>query len=174
MSTQQLDLHQVLNKYIASHASTRNDGALRDGVLRAAAFGFACATGYNSIVAIRENVAGAPFGIRIPLPVSTGILIGWGSAIAAPWPMPAVALLAARRARRGGPARPALVCAGIGIAGIVGVLIEPNTYKTTSSTPAIRRAVVLHVATSATLAAAGIWHLQRRCRNIGAIGGVSR
>ena len=85
----------------------------RDRALLAAALGFAGATGYNSVVAIREQLPGEPLGIRIPLSVSTGILVGWGSAVAAPWPMPVVALLAAgRRAGRHGGAGPALVCAG--------------------------------------------------------------
>jgi hypothetical protein len=168
MSIQQLNLHQLSKRHIGSDASTRSDG-----VVRAAAFGFACATGYNSIVAIRENVPGTPLGIRIPLPVSTGIMIGWGSAVAAPWPMPALALFAARPTLQERRARAALACVGIGIAGIVGILIEPNTYDTKSWTPAIRRAVVLHVATSATLAAAGIWGL-RYAHNIGAIAGVPR
>ena len=85
----------------------------RDRALLAAALGFAGATGYNSVVAIREQLPGEPLGIRIPLSVSTGILVGWGSAVAAPWPMPVVALLAAgRRAGRHGAVGPALVCGG--------------------------------------------------------------
>jgi hypothetical protein len=140
-----------------SHQTT--DGS--DGALRAAAIGFACATGYNSVVAIREKLPGEPLGMRIPLSVSTGILVGWGSAVAAPWPMPVVALVAAARAGRGGVAGPALVCLGLGVAGIVGILIEPNTYNAKSWTPATRRAVVAHVASSMTLAGAGIWHLRR-------------
>jgi hypothetical protein len=129
----------------------------RDRVLRVAAVGFACAAAYNSIVAIREDLPGEPFGLRIPLPVSTGILVGWGAAVAAPWPMP-VAALAASRARKAGAA---LVCAGLGIAGIVGILIEPNTYRSESWTPPTRRAVFLHVTTSMALAGAGISHLRR-------------
>lgn len=128
--------------------------------LRAAALGFAGATGYNSVVAIREQVPGEPLGLRIPLSVSTGIFIGWGSAVAAPWPMPAIALAAAARAKRDGGAGPALVCIGLGVAGIVGILIEPNTYRATSWTSATRRAVRAHVVSSAALAAAGIWHLR--------------
>ena len=127
--------------------------------LRAAALGFAAATGYNSVVAIRENLPGEPLGLRIPLSVPSGILAGWGSAVAAPWPMPVLALAAAARAGREGVAGPALVCLGIGVAGIVGILIEPNTYRATSWTPVTRRAVVAHVVSSMTLAGAGLWHL---------------
>jgi hypothetical protein len=127
--------------------------------LRVAALGFVCATGYNSIVAIRENLPGEPLGIRIPLPVSLGVLVGWGAAVAAPWPMPVAALLAAARGRKG-VAGPGLVCAGLGIAGVVGILIEPNTYEVASWSPATRRAVLLHIAASMALTGAGLWHLR--------------
>ena len=136
-----------------------------DLTLRAAAVGFACVTGYNSVVAIQENMPGEPFGITIPLSVLTGSLVGWGSALAAPWPMPVAALVVAfRRARGGGAARPALLCAGIGVVGIVGILTEPNTYKVQSWTTATRRAVGAHIMASATLAAVGAWHLRRSYR----------
>jgi hypothetical protein len=55
--------------------------------------------------------------------------------------------------------RPALVCAGIGVVGIVGILTEPNTYKPQSWTTATRRAIGAHVVASATLAGVGTWHL---------------
>ncbi len=130
--------------------------------LRCAAFGFALATAYNSAVAIREDVPGEPLGIRVPMSVRTGILVGWGSAVAAPWPMPLAGLLAAARAGRTGvygrPATgPGLVCAGLGLAGIVGILIEPNTYRRQLWTPATRRAALLHLATCTGLAGTGIW-----------------
>jgi hypothetical protein len=157
VSTQHHSPNAQLKRCTPSHTTTRTDHALL-----VAALGFACATGYNSVVAIRESVLGEPFGIRIPLPVPTGILVGWGSAVAAPWPMPALALLsAARQPGRDTPNRSALICAGIGIAGIVGILIEPNTYRAKSWTSATRRAVVAHVATSLTLAGAGIRHMRR-------------
>jgi hypothetical protein len=141
----------------------RTDG--RDRALLATALGFAGATGYNSVVAIREQLPGEPLGIRIPLSVSTGILLGWGSAVAAPWSMPVAALLAAgRRAGRAGTTRPALICAAVGAAGLAGILMEPNTYKRRSWSPATRRAVVAHVATCVTLAGAGISGLRHTRR----------
>ena len=112
------------------------------------------------MVAIREDLPGEPLGIRIPLRVSTGILVGWGAAVAAPWPMPVAALWAGSHVRRG-RASSALVCAGLGTAGVVGILIEPNTYRAQSWNPSTRRAVFLHVATSVALAGAGFWHLRR-------------
>jgi len=131
-----------------------------DRILRAAALGFAGATGYSSVVAIREDLPGEPLGICIPLSVSTGLLIGWGAGVAAPWPMPVVALVAAASTGRDGMARPALLCLGIGVAGIVGILIEPNTYNAKRWTPATRRAVIAHIASCASLVGAGIWHLR--------------
>ena len=133
-----------------------------DRALRAAAMGFACVTGYNSVVAIREQVPGEPFGITVPLSVLSASFVGWGSAVAAPWPMPVTALVVAfRHATGDGVMRPALVCAGIGVLGIVGILTEPNTYKPQSWTAATRRAIGTHVVASATLAGVGIWHLRR-------------
>jgi hypothetical protein len=133
-----------------------------DKSLRFAAIGFALATGYNSAVAIRENLPGEPLGVRVPISVSTGILTGWGASVAAPWPMPALGFFVVRRASqaRGGN-RPALVCTALGMAGLVGILIEPNTYKATSWARSTRRAVCLHVGTCATLAGVGLRHARR-------------
>jgi hypothetical protein len=163
MSSQHHRANAQPHRRIASYATTRIDRAVL-----VAALGFACATGYNSVVAIRDDVPGEPLGIRIPLTVPTGILVGWGSAVAAPWPMPALALLAAaRQPGRDTQNRSALICAGLGVAGIVGILIEPNTYRPKSWTSATRRAVVAHVATSLILAGAGIRHL-KHCANLDA------
>ena len=132
----------------------------RSGTLRAAAVGFACAAGYNSVVAIRDDLPGEPLGIQIPLSVRTGILVGWGAAVAPPWPMPVAALVAAlRTSHQEDGSRSALACVGLGVAAIVGLLVEPNTYKAKSWTPATRGAVLLHLAASAALAGAGMWWL---------------
>ena len=49
-----------------------------DRALRRAALGFAFATGFTTAVAIREDLPGEPLGLRVPLSVPTGILVGWG------------------------------------------------------------------------------------------------
>src|SRR5208283_4025626 len=140
--------------------STRIQDA--DRWLRVAALGFACAAGFGTAVAIRDDLPGEPLGIRVPLTVPTGILVGWGGAVAAPWPMPVAAVTAAFRASRADSrAWPALVCACLGIGGIIGILIEPVTYQPRSWTPATRAAVLLHVAGSAGLAATGLRCLKR-------------
>jgi hypothetical protein len=136
-----------------------------DRALRAAALCFACVTGYSSVVAIRDKLPGEPFGVAIPLSVPTGTLVGWGSALAAPWPMPVAALVVAfHQTRVDETMGPAWLSAGIGVLGVVGILTEPNTYKVRSWTRATRRAVVAHIVASATLAGVGMWHLRRSHR----------
>ena len=127
--------------------------------LRAAALGFALVTASNSVVSIREEVPGEPLGVGVPISVRTSVLTGWGTALASPWPMPAAALLVASRpAGRTGATWRALTCAGIGVAGLVGILLELHTYRPRAWSTARRRAVLAHVASAATLAAAGLWH----------------
>jgi hypothetical protein len=131
--------------------------ARRDRALRAASLAFACSAGLGTVVAIRDDLPGRPLGVGVPLSVPTGILVGWGAGVAAPWPMPVAALIAAARVGRDeGGAGPALVCTGLGLASIVGLLIEPNTYRPRSWTRATRVAIVLDSAASAVLAVAGI------------------
>jgi len=140
----------------------------RSSALSPAALVFAGATAYNSVIAVREDLPGEPLGFGLPLSVATGTLAGWGSAVAAPWPMPVVGLLAARR--RGQDKEefgPGLICTGLGIAGIVGILIEPNTYRAREWAPATRRAVVLHIGACAVLAGAGVWEIARARRERG-------
>jgi hypothetical protein len=133
-----------------------------DRALRTAALAFACAAGFGSAVAIRDRVPGEPLGIRIPLSVPLGLLAGWGAGVAAPWPMPVAALLAAARSSgREGAVGPALVCSGLGVGCIVGTLIEPCTYRPRSWTRATRTAILLNVAASVALAAAGLRLLKR-------------
>ncbi len=134
--------------------------------LRSAAFGFACNVGLGTVVAIRDDLPGRPLGIQVPLSVPAAILVGWGAAVAAPWPMPVAALVAATRA---GPddasLGPGLVCAGIGTAGIVGLLIEPNTYRRSRWSLATRASIALGFLTSAGLAVAGLCHALESARS---------
>ncbi len=139
----------------------RTDISGADRALRAAALAFGAAAAFGTAIAIRDDLPGEPLGIHVPLTVPTGILVGWGGAVAAPWPMPVAAVMAAFRSRSSdGGAWPALVCAGLGISGIVGILIEPVTYKPRSWTPTTRAAVGLHVVGSASLGATGLWCLK--------------
>ena len=126
------------------------------GVLLAASLAFAGAAGLGSAVAVRDQLPGQPFGISVPLSVPAGLLTGWGAGVAAPWPMPVAAVVAAARARRtASPGRAGAVCAGIGMGCIVGTLIEPVSWRPRSWTRWTRLAIACNVAASATLIATG-------------------
>ena len=87
-----------------------------DRALLSASLAFAGAAVLGSAVAIRDQLPGQPLGVSVPLSVPAGLLAGWGAGVAAPWPMPAAAVMAAATARRREPsARPGAVCAGIGL-----------------------------------------------------------
>ncbi len=128
-----------------------------DRVLAVAAAAFVAADAFGSVVAIRHDVAGEPFGVSIPLTVPSGLMLGWGAGVAAPWPMPLAALVTAARAgSMEGSAVPGLVTAGLGFGCIAGTLIEPVTYRRRAWTPAIRTAIAVNLAASAVLVAAGL------------------
>lgn len=135
-----------------------------DRAVQAAAAGFATATVYTTVVAIRHELPGRPLGIEVPMSVSAGVAVGWGAAVAAPWPMPVVALVAARRLGSSDTAAPSVVCAAIGMAGIIGVLIEPNSFAPRKWAPATSAAIAAHVGSCAWLAWAGLgsWRQRRR------------
>ena len=63
-----------------------------DPVLLGPATLLAAATAYGSAVAITQpELLGEPFGLRLPGRVRTHVALGLGSAVSAPWPMPALA-----------------------------------------------------------------------------------
>jgi len=126
-----------------------------------AAFGGACA--FGSAVAVHHNVSGEPLGIRLPITVPCGLLIGWGAGVAAPWPMPLAALIAATTAGLSKESRvPGIVCAGLGVACIVGTLIEPVTRRPPSWRRGVGAAITINLATAAALAAAGLHYASRK------------
>jgi hypothetical protein len=87
---------------------------------------FAASTAFGAAVSPKEDVRGAPLAIDLPGNVRLHLAVRFGSGLTAPWPMPALALGAAVAA---GPevrwARP--TCAGLGMAVLVGTMIEPVT-----------------------------------------------
>jgi hypothetical protein len=124
--------------------------------LQLAAWAFAGATLFGSVVSIRNNLQGEPLGIRLPLSIPTALLIGWGAGVAAPWPMPVAALVAAT-VRRGTSSRMrAATCAGIGFACIAGTLVEPVTRRPGTWTFGIRMAILANMATSLGMIAIGL------------------
>jgi hypothetical protein len=129
--------------------------------LRIAAVVFAGAVAVTSFVAIRDDIEGRPFGIQIPISVRAGILTGWGAGIAAPWPMAVVAALAASRARRNpGSPWPGRAYVGLGLAGIVGLLVEPNTYRPRAWSRSARVSIAMDLAAKSLLVLAGARQLR--------------
>jgi hypothetical protein len=131
-----------------------------DRLLSFASIAFAGAASLGSAVAIRDQLPGQPLGIGIPLSVPAGVLAGWGAGVAAPWPMPVTALIAAATAQRTGPSALAgTVCAGIGAGCILGTLVEPITWRPHSWSPMTTLAVIANTAASLALTTAGWRHL---------------
>jgi len=116
--------------------------------LSVAALAYAGAATVASVVSIRDEVPGRPFGIGVPLSVPVALAVGWGSGIAPPWPMPAAVLVAASRARWG-HRRAAGLAGAIGAASVMGHLIEPVTWRREEWTP-------LAVTASATMITAAV------------------
>jgi hypothetical protein len=128
-----------------------------DAALLAASAAFAGACALGSAVAVREDLPGQPLGIRLPISVSRGLLIGWGAGVAAPWPMPLAALVAASTTLREKESRiPGILCAALGIACIAGTLVEPVTRRPGSWTRGVGAAIGGNLVTAAALAAAGL------------------
>jgi hypothetical protein len=97
--------------------------------------------------------------VSVPLSVPAGLLAGWGAGVAAPWPMPVTAVMAAATARRQEPsALPGTVCTMIGLGCIFGTLIEPVTRQPRFWSLATGLAIGLNLAASAALIAAGLRH----------------
>ncbi|MBA3338241.1 MAG: hypothetical protein H0T54_00520 [Geodermatophilaceae bacterium] len=128
----------------------------RDRLLMAAAAGFASASAFGSAVSMRHDIPGRPLGVSIPLSVPSGLAVGWGAGVAAPWPMPLMAVIASvSTGDRRRDSTAGLVCLGLGIACVAGTLVEPVTYRLSSWTPGVRAAILANVAAAVLLAAAG-------------------
>lgn len=126
-----------------------------------AAQAFAAATLFGSAVSMRDKVQGQPLGIRLPLSIPTGLLLGWGAGVAAPWPMPVAALMATRRYPRSTSSQAGLLCAGLGAACIAGTFVEPVTRRPQTWTGGIRAAILANLATSLGMIAIGLRSAQR-------------
>lgn len=133
-----------------------------DRNMLSAAVLFTAATVFGSMVAIRRDLAGEPFGIRLTLPVPTAVTLGWGTALSAPWPMPAAALVAARRASRSTGPGPGLVQIGLGTAGLIGGLGEPVVRTANRQTSTVRAAIAINLLAAGALIAAGLRQASRK------------
>ena len=134
----------------------RSQRRSRSGFLLFASAAVAAATGFGSVVSFVKNVPGEPLGIKMKLTVADSLKVGLGTGLAAPWPMPVVALSAAIagwwRDRVGGPAR---IGQTVGMMLVLGSLVEPVTWGRRSRSPIIWAAVAANLVAGATLALAG-------------------
>jgi hypothetical protein len=122
--------------------------------LIAATAAFAATTVFGSVIALKEHVDGEPLGIRLPISVPMGLAAGWGSGLSAPWPMPAIALIAALRSD-GSSGTPERICAAVGGGVIFGTLIEPVTWHRRPRSRWASGAILLNVLAGAALATRG-------------------
>ena len=101
---------------------------MSDRSLLGAATMFAATTAFTHAVSMRQQqLPDEPFGVRFPGPVPVHLALGLGSGVAAPWPMPVGAMVAAVRAGTsvGWPER---TCAILGAVVLVGTLAEPAAW----------------------------------------------
>jgi hypothetical protein len=123
--------------------------------LLAAATLSAATTVMATAVSLRHpHLPDEPFGLRFPGEVRVHLALGLGSGVAAPWPMPLIALAAALK-DDAGRVWPARTCAAIGATMLVGTVAEPASWGVRPRSNAARATVVLHLLSGSALFLAG-------------------
>ena len=126
-----------------------------DRMMLGAATVFAATTTFTTAVSMREpQLPDEPLGVRFPGPVAVHLALGLGSGVAAPWPMPLVALVAALRAEPG-VTWPERTCAITGAVVLVGTLVEPASWGLRPRSAWARATVPLNLLSGAALFLAG-------------------
>lgn len=116
---------------------------------------FTVTTVFTTVVSAREqHLPGEPLGFRLPGTVPVHLTLGLGSGVAAPWPMPIVAVVAALRAGPG-VRWPERTCAVLGASVLVGTLVEPASWGLRPRSAWARATVPLHLLSGAALFLAG-------------------
>ncbi len=137
---------------------------MADPLLLGPAALFAASTAYATAVAATEpDLPGEPFGLHLPGTVRTHLALGLGSAVSAPWPMPAIAMWAAIR----GNPRSAWAARTVAIMGtgmLAGILAEPVTWGRRPAPPRARVSLPLHLAIGAAMASAGTYRLKQQAK----------
>ncbi len=124
-------------------------------VLLAAASLSAATTVFTTAVSARHpDLPDEPLGLRFPGDVRVHLTLGLGSGVAAPWPMPLIALVAALKDDEGrvGPAR---TCAAIGATMLVGTVAEPASWGLRHRSSSARATVALNLLSGSALFLAG-------------------
>jgi hypothetical protein len=108
------------------------------------------ATALGAVVSVREGIPGEPLGARVPGRVPVHLLLGLGSGLSAPWPMPVGVLVAVLRSRTG-RAGPIRLGAGVGAGVLAGTLVEPVTWGRRSRGPWVAAAVAFNIVSGCAL-----------------------
>ena len=126
---------------------------MADPLLLGPAALFTASTAYATAVAYTERgLPGEPFSLHVPGKVRTHLALGLGSAISAPWPMPAIATWAAVRGNPGS-AWAARTTTVVGTGMLAGILAEPVTWGRRPAPPRARVSIPLHLALGAAMPA---------------------
>jgi len=134
---------------------------MADPLLLGPAAVFAASTAYaTAVAATRPGLPGEPFGVRVPGGVRTHLALGLGSAISAPWPMPAIAMWAAVRGDAGSvwAARTTTI---VGIGMLAGILAEPVTWGRRPASSMALASIPLHLVIGAAMVSAGTHRLRQ-------------
>lgn len=131
-------------------------------LLRAAGL-FCAATAFGAAVSVAQDRPGEPLGLHYPGNVPVQVAAGVGTALSAPWPMPALALGAALSDPRA--SWPGWACVVVGAGVVCGTLIEPATWgRRGAGGPMLGAAVVANVLSGVALVQAGWSRLRRAGR----------
>ena len=126
----------------------------REALLAAASLS-AATTVFTTAVSVRHpDLPDEPLGLRFPGDVRLHLAMGLGSGVAAPWPMPLVALVAALK-DDAGRVWPARTCAVIGATMLVGTVAEPASWGLRPRSRAARATVVGNLLSGSALFLAG-------------------
>jgi hypothetical protein len=132
----------------AFHTNTTS----RNRAMMAAAILFGASTAYGTVVGFREHLPSEPLGASLPGTALSHPATRWhlATGTSAPWPMPALCLVAAACAR---PGRrwPQQVIATVGSVLVFGILVEPVSWGRRSRRPHVLATVALNTLSAVAL-----------------------
>lgn len=135
---------------------------MADPLLLGPTVAFAAATAYATAVATTEpDLVGEPFGLQPPGQVRAHLVLGWGSAISAPWPMAVIATWAASQGTQGST-RAARTVALVGAGILAGTLAEPVTWGRRPASSLARASIPVHLGIGVAMVVAGTHCLRQQ------------